>query len=233
MTAPGGLRIVALYAGHNEHGNDAGGAFIPQARGFARVRTLAGDRVELRAFDNRGPAASRRRAFLRELEGACEAAGGRIDALAYFGHGLRRSLPSAGLAAARIGELAAPLHLYGAPRLVVVLYACSAAAGPRDVRGVVETGDGGYADTLRDALATFGHVGHVDAHTVAGHTTINRYTRRFHMDGKGPGIGGTWLVAPGSPHWPAWGAALKSDHGLRFGFPFMDEAALFRRLADG
>jgi len=77
------VKILALYASKNAHGNDARGAFIPQATLFARHRRAAGDDVELVPFDPTIPVrAKRRAAFL-----ALIAASTGFDALAYFGRG--------------------------------------------------------------------------------------------------------------------------------------------------
>ncbi|MBK7153843.1 MAG: hypothetical protein IPH72_19025 [Sandaracinaceae bacterium] len=93
---------------------------------------------------------------------------------------------------------------WAAPHLRVERYACDAArdddADRRDDVTQSAGGDGGFADQLRDALAAHGLTGHVDAHAKPGHTTKNPHLRRFHMDG-GPGVGGEWLVEPGTALW--------------------------------
>lgn len=220
------MRILVLYASKNTpgHGNDAGGAFIPQAQVFAKARRAAGDTVELVPFDNL-MGNGRRDAFLKLISQAAP-----FDALAYFGHGLRTGLPSAGVTFASDLKLAEVIHAKAAKNLRVILYACSTAGAPGADRDRLD-GDGGFADRLRDALSKLGHVGWIDAHTIAGHTTINRYTRRFYMDGEAEGTGGTWIVAPGSPEWGAWGDALKNDQAFRMGFPFMAESEIHKRLA--
>lgn len=224
------MKILALYASKNTTKPDATGAFIPQAQVFAKARRAVGDSVALVPFDNLLPGPARFRAFCDLLRGAEQ-----YDALAYFGHGTRRGLPSAGVTMDLIWALGDAIHAKASPHLVVTLYACSSANTPVvDRRGTPEIegidGDGGCADLLRDNLSLKGHTGWVDAHTVAGHTTINRYTRRFYMNGQSGGMGGTWLVAPGSPEWDSWGDALRTDHSLRFGFPYMTEKQLHERL---
>lgn len=217
------MRILSLYSSVNVHGNDAKGAFIPQAVRFKRVREAMGDTVESLPFD---PTSKNVSADVLKMITNAQP----FDAFIYFGHGTRRGLPSASMGYTSVGKLSAALASKAiGKRLVVVLYACSTANTP-DAKAV-DTGDGGFADQLRDALSVLGVRGWVDAHTVAGHTTVNRYTRRFDMDGKGPGIGGSWLVAPGSTLWKAWGDKLKSDEGFRFGFPFLDVAGVVARLA--
>lgn len=220
------MRILSLYASKNQHGNDATGAFIPQAIGFAKARRAAGDVVEHVPFDPTiVDRAARRRAFLGAIEAAQP-----FDALVYFGHGLRTGLPSAGITMATLPALVAAIRRKASKRLIVTLYACSTAGAPGRDRDKLE-GDGGFADELRDALSVAGHVGWIDAHTVAGHTTVNRMTRRFYLDGVARGTGGAWLVAPGSPEWAAWGRALKADPSFRFGFPFLTASELHARLA--
>lgn len=222
------MRILALYASKNTpgHGNDAGGAFIPQAQVFAKMRRAAGDEVEIVPFDNLIANRKARVEAFRDLIGM----NGLFDALVYFGHGLRNGLPSAGERVEDVAWLAQRIHASACARLIVTLYACSTAGAPGADRDKLE-GDNGFADRLRDELSKLGHVGWIDAHTIPGHTTINRYTRRFYMDGKGEAVGGRFIVAPGSPEWGAWGDALKDDQGFRMGFPFMTEAEIYARLA--
>lgn len=220
------MRILALYAAKNAHGNDATGAFVPQSIRFERARKAAGDTVVRVGFDPTIPdRAARRRAFLDAIRGA-----GKVDAVVYFGHGLRTGLPSAGLTTATLGQLVDALHEALPSRAIVTLYACSTAGAPGRDRDKLD-GDGGFADLLRDRLSELGHTGWIDAHTVAGHTTINRMTRRFYLDGKAAGTGGAWLVAPGSPEWRAWGDALKGDESFRFSFPYLTATEIHARLA--
>jgi len=221
------VRILALYAATNQHGNDAKGAFVPESSGFAKARKAHGDVVDRVAFANGEALASKRRAsVLASIANATP-----FEGLAYFGHGLRSGLPSAGFTMQTIDALADAIdeHATKGAELRIVLYACSAAGAPGRDRDRLD-GDGGFADVLRDKLAELGRVGWIDAHTVAGHATINRYARRFRMNGKGAGVGGAWLVEPGSPDWPAWGARLKSDPDFRFGFPFLSEAEILATL---
>lgn len=216
------MRILALNATKNTDKPDAQGAFIPQSEGFAKYRRAHGDIVESVGFDNLLPDVKRRGAFVDAIRNAS-----KFDALVYFGHGTRRGLPSAGFTLATIDALVDAINARAAENLIIALYACSTANTP--IAGGVD-GDGGFADVLRDKLSTLGHKGWIDAHTIAGHATINRYSRRFYLSGDGPGTGGTWLIAPGSPEWGAWGELLKSDRDLRFGFPFMTEGELHARL---
>lgn len=98
----------------------------------------------------------------------------------------------------------------------VALYSCSCGAGKLDSKFSVnlnENGDGGFADALRDALCKRGSTYCVvDAHATVGHTTANPYVRRFEGSGSPVGgVGGNWIVAPGSELWKKWCAVLKGS----------------------
>lgn len=215
------MKILALYAGYNSVGkNDATGAFIPESIHFEKYREKAGDVVDRIAFDNTiKDKPSRKARFLEKIETAPQA---KYDAVAYFGHGLRTGLSSASIGNLDVGMVATVLSDKLEKDCRIILYACSTAGAPGSDRNKLE-GDGGFADRLRDVLSIAGHTGWVDAHTVPGHTTINRMCRRFYMDGESPGTGGTWLVAPGSSEWKAWGEYLNANRDFRYGFPFMTE----------
>lgn len=81
------------------------------------------------------------------------------------------------------------------------------------------------------AQARPGWTGWVDGHDRAGHATSNPYVRRMVA---APGMGGTWLVAPGSPLWVRWQEALHNrDEGgstLRLRYPIMTAAEIEKEL---
>lgn len=169
----------------------------------------------------------------REVERAI-ASGGPWDVIALFSHGLKTSIQT-GHGVEQVAQLADVIAANSAPRLRVELYACDAArdadADKRDDLTESVGGDGGFADLLRDALATRGLQGHVDAHAKPGHATKNPHVRRFVMD-HGPGAGGEWLVEPGTTLWRPWSAALKSKTGtLRLRFGLMTQAEIHAELA--
>ncbi|WP_218251580.1 hypothetical protein, partial [Candidatus Magnetobacterium casense] len=89
----------------------------------------------------------------------------------------------------------------------------------------------GFADALRDALIEQGHSGWVDAHKTAGHTTMNPYVVRFHLDPEVQNNGGEWIVQPGSPLWPAWVRAMRGP--MRFRFPLLDTEEIANQIRMG
>lgn len=213
------MRALILHPLHNTGTKrDATGAFIPEAKAYAKHLTdaymdVVG--VDVVGFDNRATKPARR----RETEAAIRAA--TTGHVALFCHGLARGIQT-GHDLTTVATLADALAGSAGPsgRLVVTLYACDAA----DTRTGGPGGDGGFADALRDALSERGITGHVDAHATTGHTTRNPYVRRFYMDGAAAGTGGDWLVAPGSPKWRAWVRALRGD--MRWRFPWLTPAEI-------
>lgn len=232
------MRALLIHAGHNTTKPDATGAFIPEARNYAKWLTAQGWDVTLRAFDNRAEKPARR----REVEGYIVNGDGPWDHIAFFGHGLKTSIQS-GHTVDHVPALVDLLRDTCSPRLIVTLYACDAARdGDRDKRDDVNDsvgGDGGFADVLRDALYARGMTGHVDAHAKPGHATKNPHVRRFDIDEHTAGDG--WLVSPVPPKdatkaerdavrakWRAWIRALKGD--MRWRFPWLTPAEIDRAL---
>lgn len=220
------MRILVIYNSKNtpDGGNDANGAFIPEAILFERRRKALGDTVQRIPFDNLLPTRQRAAAFLGLMEKA-----DAFDVFVYLGHGLRNSLVSAQIGAAQRPDFCRLLQkkAIDKTRMVVTLYACSTGETPRTIRG--PNGDGGFADLLRDDLEALGFTsGWVDGHTTAAHATNNPYTRRFDL-GPESNIGGEWLVEPKSPDWERWRARLKArakDDPFRFDFPYMTAAEI-------
>lgn len=202
--------LVLLPDRNTPHRSDWSGAFSPEARLFAQGRS---DAVVIEVPQDL-PAAGKFRATIAAVEQH------QPDVVAYFGHGLRRSLPQLGVSLGNVDTLGAAIAAFAtAPR--VVLYACSAADG------FGPAGDGGLADGLRDAMVGSGATGaQVDAHRTAGHTTRNPYVRRFLAD---TALGGVYIVEPRTPLWPRWVEALRGP--MRFKFPFLTIAAIHGALA--
>lgn len=215
---------------------DATGAFLPEAAAFAK--TLGGAAIVTNIDNGPAPAVAAYRQVLDKIDSFRRDSGGKeLDMLALFCHGWSRGIQF-GFNLSSVEALAGHLEKVASARLAVVFYSCLAGSGPKDAVG----GDGGFADRFRDALCRAGLTDcQVDAHTTAGHTTRNPYVRRF--EGRGSpvgGVGGYYLVEPGSKLWPKWRAALKSDNSLpgtyamplRFAFPRFSVGRL-HELLDG
>jgi len=216
------MRALILTPDRDSRGRrDYSGAFAPEARAFAQLHHLPSTSVQ--SIDCTRTAPERRKHVLESLSRL--GAAGPIDLLACFCHGYQTGL-QVGFDNSSVRDLARALVHHGcSPRLRVALYACSSGGS----RG--EAGDGGLADRLRDALCTAGCVDCVvDAHATVGHTTRNPYVRRF--EGRGSpvgGMGGQWIVAPRSPLWQQWRAALASTD-LRLRFPLLELHEVHREL---
>jgi len=204
------LILAPMYDSPGKH--DATGAFQPEVNGFS-VRS--GGAVNT-WVDNHATKPAMRADVLGMVHTVSP------TLLAVFSHGWRTGIQF-GFGLPHVDELAVELAR-GCTSVRVALYCCSTGSGP----GV--GGDGGFADMLRDALCRAGAVNcQVDAHDRAGHTTKNPYVRRFTGQGSNVGgMGGQWIVAPGSALWGRWKAALRGD--LRWRFPTMDVAAIHAEL---
>jgi hypothetical protein len=188
------MTALAIHAGYDSPGKgDVRGAFRPEAKAWAKMHG-----APVVAFDNRLALPARRKAvesILAQHTG--------VQYLAFFCHGLRRSLQT-GHTNTTVNALADAITDACASDVRIALYACSTGKD-----------DAGFAAALRDALAKRGRTGWVDAHTTAGHTTRNPWVRRFYMDRPGA----EWIVARENTLWRRWVVALKTD--LRFRFPMM------------
>ena len=139
-----------------------------------------------------------------------------LELIAFFCHGLRRSLQT-GHDLGTVNELADAIAAASGPRVTVALYACSTAHELTVTRG-------GFADALRDALTARGKAGHVDAHTTAGHATTNPMVQRFDMQANVGDITAPWIVEPRTELWAGWQRALRGP--LRLEFPLLDAEAI-------
>src|SRR5262245_8242098 len=154
----------------NPAGHDATGAFQPGAAIFQSTHNLPAPVL----FDNKQAQPARRRdilAKIRSATGSPEEVPYDLDVIAYFGHGIKTSLPSAGFATANIpdanGEIGLPTTIASKAKngVLVILYACSAG----------ETG--GFAAQLATALTLKNAT--VIGHELAGHTFTNPLVRRY------------------------------------------------------
>jgi hypothetical protein len=205
------MTTIAIAPMHNSPGKrDATGAFLPEARAFARFN---GGKVLL--FDNRKPTRERLIDVIDGLRGQ------RAHCVAFFCHGLKGGI-QVGANLRNVHVLAAALRDAGAS--IVPLYACDAARDADNDRGDDNADGPGGVGGFASALASHGF--RVDAHTTTAHTTKNPHVRRFD---RGPE--GYWLVEPGSAWWPTWRAALRDDPGFRLSFPLWEPERLLAELA--
>lgn len=209
------MKSLAIHATRNTTKPDATGAFVPEAKAFAKVHG-----AELAGYDNKLDV-GRRRAAVRSILRARSS----VQLLAFFGHGYRDGMQT-GHHMPHVEDLADDIAYACAPRydrLVVYLAACSTARQ-------LDVARGGFADALRDALSARGIAGHIDAHTTAGHTTRNPHVQRFEMGAPPDELAGDWIVAPDDPLWRAWVRALKSGN-LRLRFPLMSRDEIRAELS--
>jgi hypothetical protein len=216
------MTIIAFAPRYNTGAKkDATGAFIPEAKAFLRFHSQPATNLAL--IDNERPPGVMRAFVRRELS---RYAG--LTGVAFFCHGFRTGIQF-GFRSADAPTLVSSI-VDPSPDLRLTLYACDAARDADkdrdDDRADEIGGDGGFADALRDALASVAPACAIDAHTTAAHTTRNPDVRRF----QGPaGAGGAYIIPRGDPLWPAWRDALRGD--LRFAFPFLTVAEIRARLA--
>jgi len=220
------MPFLAFYSSTNTKGrHDATGAFIPEVKRFAKLHSLStADLVPVKCV---GVPRERRAAVVTERLRGC--ADGSLAGVAFFCHGWPSGIQF-GFDLQNVGALARLLAVKTESAPVVVLYACLTAENAerdQDVENVGPGTDGGFADALRDRLAEEGKTeGWVDAHKTAGHSTWNPFLVRFRLadveDRQLGGVGGEWIVAPGSEHWHEWRRRLAcSEDALRYRFPFL------------
>lgn len=232
------LAIVPKHASEAKPGDAA--EFLREARAWLKMFPEDGN--ELVIFDNKLPPKVRARALTAQLE---RFRGRDFRAVGFFMHGLRDSIQTGHTCNIRrqpgyapVVELAETLRAIMAAKPIVPLYACDAARDGNltraDDKDAGPGGDDGFADGLRDAMIALDHVwardGHVDAHITPGHTTTNKFVRRFrcnplpHELTLGM-VGGDWIVDPRDRKlWAAWNKALGSPARkgtLRLRFPFL------------
>jgi len=208
-------------------------SFQGWAKGFLTFHGLGCTRRCI--IDNQTSPAAQRAATLQALRDSAKIPQGDAPAVvAWVCHGQSRKI-QLGWSTANIATLAKTLATAYGPKVRVVLYCCLAGGGPNP------TGDGDFADRLRDALCCTGVTEcEVTAHITAGRADYNPYCRRF--DGAGSstgGDGGYWLVnktlldAKGrkypNPMWPKWVAALKKN--MRWRMPILAQKEIWHELA--
>jgi hypothetical protein len=212
--APTGLSGLVLYCSTNSPGkHDASGAFIPEAKAFAKCHGIPNSDV----IGMGGSGTARRMITLEALR---ERAGRNLDCIALFCHGTSKWLQLVG-GLKHVHSFAEQIAACIAPGATIILYACSTADGPGNYDGddLGASVDGGFADKLRDELSDLGCRGLVIAHETAGHTTWNPYAIWLSASGTGR-AGNEYYVSPRAGYWRRWIKALRSTD-LRYRFPFM------------
>ena len=229
------MSVLCIRAGFDTPGKkDVAHAFLPEANAFAEA---CGGGV-VHAFDNREGMAKRRTEVLSILAGEGND-GDYYDAVAFFCHGWPTGI-QAGFRKRDCAVLADAIRACfrvnsdpDVPSPLVALYCCSTGDDPQDSpKEAAGTGDGSFADALRDALCAAGSVDvRVVAHTTAGHATRNPHVKFF--DGMGSSMGGVGGYAPVTPShkklWPKWRRALQKTD-LRFRMPRMSVADIHAEL---
>ena len=192
--------------------NDFTGAFDPEAIRYRRHYEAAGDEVLRRNIDVGVGNAARRAQTLRYIADAAP-----FDRIAAFCHGWVDGIQFGFSRGRTLEALATALVASSTDALKVALYACSTAKsdGPPG-----DSGEGGFADSLRDLLAAKGRPDvTVFGHTSAGHTTHNPQCRMFL---RGCELGGVRLAETGSPAYQKLQKRLQAaSDPLRWTMPYM------------
>lgn len=229
-------KLLIFYSSKNTHGKkDATGAFIPEARGFARHYGIPDE--HLIGVDCTQPKRQRREqvlAAIASVEG--------LEGLLFFCHGWPTGIQM-GFNLKNLHILADVIAKHAVDDIKVGLMACLTAENKERDNEVKEIGpatDGGFADRLRDELSARKiSRGWVDGHKTAGHTSWNPMLIRFlcenanqEEDDDHETPGGSWIIKPGSLYWKRWREALKNNTGnLRYEF-FRQEVQKIRSFLD-
>lgn len=224
------MRVLIFCPDQDTPGKrDMSGAFLPEARAFAKQHGALPEEV-IKRFPARLELAQRRAATSLAIKGV----GAPIDVLAFFCHGWKSGI-QAGFLRQHAMLLARILTSHARLTAYVAIYGCDTARDLDDAtddRSAGPGGDDGFADTLRDSCESLGRRVTVIGHTTAGHCSMNPHTR-FFAPGEG-GKGGRWFVEPGSELWPLWVAALQDPRNtLRYRFYWMTPAEIADELRGG
>jgi hypothetical protein len=196
-------------SGVNEPGkNDADGSFRPGAQTFRKIHDVP---QSIFYFDHNDSSKKTRQKILDKLWTApCEDPDG-FDFIAYFGHGTKTSLSSAGFKDKHAQDLAAAIIGTSKHEVKVILYACSAGYLPTS-----------FASELSKALNSTAAT--VIGHQIGGHSWANPHYTVFEH-----GSPGRYLVPKSSPYWSGWERAINDGNKfmksrtLWARFPFMSE----------
>lgn len=208
------MKALVFFTSTNRKGRkDATGAFIPEAKAFAKIHGVP--KRDLIAVPQDIPLWDRRwivRKALQKRAGVATA----YDAVIYLGHGTPTSLPGLGLRQNNLAWFADGVAGLIGWKGVLVLYACSAGKG----FGVADRIDVELADRGFKEVRTV-------AHLTPGHASWNPYAE---YSGEGPTSRGVPIIAKGSKVWQRWISALRNNQWFRLSFPFMTQSEIVRQL---
>jgi hypothetical protein len=221
------MNHLVLIPNRKTAGPEFTGEFTRESRRYAKYYTSQGDTVTLHEID-----VSSRADKLAQVQQLI--ASTTFDVLVFFCHGWRTGIQlGLGIGTAKrvaaLEETAKMIAKSSTPKLHVVLYCCL--TGGTDTGD--PTGDGGFADRLRDALCAEGCTGvSVFAHTTAGHTTRNANVRFFVGSGSSTeGKGGVDVVTHKTPESHVLYEKLHDANSpFRWQIPFLSNAEIRARL---
>jgi len=227
--------LLVFYSNTNSANmSDATGAFIPEAKSFAKFHKVPDKNLigmDLISMNNR----DKRRKVLSSISKSKE---NFLDGLFFFGHGWPSGMQF-GFNLSNVSDLANAISDNGINDIKICFYACLTAENKirdKDYDNVGIGTDGGFADVFRDCLAKCGlSKAWVDAHKTAGHAVFNPFLVRFLCEDvirvDEGAIGGAWIVQPRSQMWHKWTEALKGENNpIRYRFPFMTELEIKNEL---
>lgn len=219
------MRHLVFTPDRNSDGrSDFSGAFLPESQRYAAFWRTQGDTVDVYRIDVSARSSARVEQVVARLDPATP-----IDRLVFLCHGWRDGVQF-GLKSdtddrrARLAAFAEKLVAASTDNLAVTLYCCSTGASTDD-----PSGEGGFADALRDALVAAGRPRvRVFAHSRSGHTTRTAAIRFF--DG-GMVTGGVDPVPRGTPEYRRLDARFddRADT-LRFRAPYLTPDELLAEL---
>lgn len=222
--------VLILTPDRNEKKADYTGAFLPEARNFAKLHGISRDQIH--AINVSKPMAVRARQSLDLIREH------RPRVLVVFCHGYSTGIQIGFRSPVNVkrkkgwyrptkrskldfDELVA-LMATESPNSTIVLFCCSTGDDPdSDDETAPGSGDDSFADLLRDRLCEAdARTCRVFAHVTAGHTTRNPHVKLY--DGgysATGGAGAAYIARPRSKSFRRLAKALKTD--FRFRLPFM------------
>jgi len=219
------VKAFVITGDRNSEGRrDFVGAFDVEAKNFMKLHKIPNE-CRLKVDLSKGELGRKKQVidFFQRMADL----GYRSSHTALFCHGFTARV-ELGFRIGTVGDLVKCLTCVKVPNepVGVILYCCSTGDGPG------KDGDNGFADKLRDKLCEMGEVNCVvEAHVTAGHTTTNSQKKRYMgMGSPIGGVGGNWIVAPGTPSFVKWRKALQTE--FRFKFHWMTIAEIHKYLLD-